>query len=355
MVDGESYGWTEYFCLVKDRAQGTPEQRHRWLMEQDGHWSVIRPLGRGDVSSAGPEHVLFQGDSFKEFSTVRGITESVLGEQPYACQPGDAALLTDYVKPPRMVSAEDTGDEVFWTLGDYVQRSEIAAAFPGVELPAPDGIAPNQPNPARGTAMWTLLLTAAFWVVILLVYFIISGGARDAQVARFDITPSPPPASPEADPAAAAGDSAFYSEPLTITANNRNVQVYVSGAPENDWESVDITLIHEASGTVRGTTLQLESYRGVEDGENWHEGSTVDTGYLANVPKGTHVLRVDAECGRKPCGAVTVSLRSDVPRPMYAFLLLFLLSLVPILGFAYAQYLETRRWMNSTNTVGGEG
>jgi hypothetical protein len=343
VVDGDTYPWKEYLCVADGLGRELDESL-RWLVEQDGHWSIIRPLSRGDVTVDG-QQLRYGGEAFKEFSTVRGTVDFVVGEQPYIALPGDSAVLSDHVCPPRLISVERTSHEETWTLGEYVTRQELADAFPNAgELAWPEGVAPNQPNRALHNARWMVCLGALFWAVVLLVFLGVWRGARHQLVFEAQLTP----AVPLSTEAGASADSAFYSQPISITAHNRNVSVEVRGDLSNAWETVEVGLIHEESGQVRRTRVPVERWSGIEDGESWSEGSNVGTGFLASVPRGTHVVRVETECDSKPCAPFLLRLRSDEPRPLYAFLVLFLLAVWPILAFAYASYLETRRWMNST-------
>ncbi|MEW5855210.1 MAG: DUF4178 domain-containing protein [Myxococcota bacterium] len=350
VVDGETYRWEEYFLVVEDARGGPVEARYRWLAHQDGHWTFLRPVSIGDVVSDGVGGQMYQGDVFREFSTVRATVDEVLGEQPFLVQPGDQAIMSDYVAPPRMLSLEATGNEEFWTLGDYVSPDELRDAFNLREVPTPHGVAPCQPNSARQSAWWMLILTLLFSLVIMLIYASVSRGAKDQTLLDVAVSPTVlaapgPDGTPPADPA-------FYSDPILVPLDRKNVQVNVQGEVDNAWMTFDVALIHEASGEVRGTALDVGYWHGVEGGYSWSEGSRVDTSYLSDVRQGTNVLRVDVECERKPCPPYRLQLTSHVPRPLYAFLLILLLACFPLIAFAYAQYFETQRWMNSTHSAG---
>jgi hypothetical protein len=353
--DGEVFLWREYMGVAASARAGTPDQRYRWLVEQDGHWNYIKPLVRSDVINTSPNTLSYQGDTFKEFSSSRTVVEQVQGEQPFATVPGDTAVAVDYVHPPHMVSVENTGNEEFWTLGEYVPPRDVEKVFRvRGEMPTPEGVAPHQPNPARGNAWWMLLITALLVAVILAVYGSVSGGARSTLVFDQEVQVAAPAAGAvAADGSVPAGtpDTAFYSQPFEIPRGNRNLQVRVSSTLDNDWLSADVALVNEATGKVRGTRVNLEYYHGSSGGETWSEGAPSEVTYLGNVPAGPHVLRVDVECAQKPCKPVRISLVSDVPRPLYAFLLIFLLCLFPLLAFLYAQYLENQRWMNSSRAA----
>ena len=44
----------------------------------------------------------------------------MLGEFPWQVRVGESAEVTDYVSPPRVISSEQTGNEVTWSMGEYM-------------------------------------------------------------------------------------------------------------------------------------------------------------------------------------------------------------------------------------------
>ena len=72
----------------------------------------------------------------------------MLGEFPWQVRVGESAEVTDYVSPPRVLSSEQTGNEVTWSMGEYMSGKDVWKAF---RLPgsAPDavGVYENQPSP----------------------------------------------------------------------------------------------------------------------------------------------------------------------------------------------------------------
>ena len=72
------------------------------------------------------------------FSTPPPPPPSLLGEFPWRAQHGDTATVgNDYIAPPCMLSSEQTGQEIVWSLGEYWTGERIWKAFnlPGGRLP----------------------------------------------------------------------------------------------------------------------------------------------------------------------------------------------------------------------------
>ncbi|HWX93919.1 MAG TPA: DUF4178 domain-containing protein, partial [Terriglobales bacterium] len=124
LVDGIPYSWHEYVLF-------NPYKGFRYLTEYSGHWndvSILKALP--DVQTyASPPTVKYLGETYKHFQTAKAETSFVLGEFPWQVRVGESVEVTDYVSPPRVLSSEATGNEVTWSMGEYMSGKDIWAAF----------------------------------------------------------------------------------------------------------------------------------------------------------------------------------------------------------------------------------
>ena len=171
IVPGDGPPWQEYLLHH-------PQEGFRWLVEAQGHWNWVSPLAKLPVHRPGAPTATLGGESFRRFSAGKAETRFVIGEFTWTVSVGETWDTTDFIAPPRMLSREANGNEVTWSVGDYLPPAEVAAAF-GIKdpLPTPTGIGMNQPNPRidghRTTCgnFWRFaglaLLAQLLWVFVL--------------------------------------------------------------------------------------------------------------------------------------------------------------------------------------------
>ena len=161
-VEGVRYAWREYLLR-------TVKGSYRWLVESQAHWTLLEPVSPGEVSRTGFE-VTFQGRTFKHFQTGKATVDHVQGEVYWKVEVGETVLSKDYVAPPWCLTIEQSGAETNVTVGTYVPKEEVEAAF-GVRLPSCYGVAPAQPNPYRGTTgrWWGVAALLLLGMIVLMV------------------------------------------------------------------------------------------------------------------------------------------------------------------------------------------
>jgi len=348
-VDGVHYYWREY--LLKE----TKSEAYHWLVESNGHWSLVEPVAAGEVSTA-PRLAVWRGTRYRHFQATTARVEAVLGEFYWEVKKGESTDVSDYVAPPRILSEEKYANEVTWSEGTYVPKEEVEAAFaPKAPLPAPEGVGSNQPWPHAGSARAFLRTVGLFAgiAVFLFVFFNIKADRKVVYQKRHDL------ATLAGDPTLAAD---ALSESLTVVTepfevpHAGNVEARIDAPTDNSWVYVGAVLLEEATGQAYGFGLQSDYYHGVDGGERWSEGSRSRTVYVGRVPAGRYVLRLEPELepGKAP-PYYDIRLRSGVPRLAHLMLVLFLLLLGPVaLGISKARF-EGRRWSESDYAGGSEG
>jgi hypothetical protein len=335
-VEGTRYPWEEYLLFHKARG-------FTWLMQSNGHWVYLKPIEAGDVSLVPRVAAHYEGRRYKAFQSVSAVTETVLGEFYWEVRAGEMAQAVEYVAPPYSVNEDSTSNEVTYTHGEYLSRDAIEQAFKlKIPLPAPQGVAPSQPNPHRSTSSWKW---AGIWGVAL-VALCVFVNARAADEGVLDLTVRLEPEAVSGQPSAM-----HFSEPFEIHKRG-NVRADVFSQVENDWLGVQGDLVNQDTGEVRSFYEEISYYHGQDSDGSWSEGSTGETEYLSVVEPGTYVLRTTAafaSTGAAPPGgrSFRVVLTSDTPRGAWFFCALVLLLVGPAWSLMRSSGFESTRWAES--------
>ncbi len=342
-VDGDDYRWREYLLF-------NPYRAFHYLTEYDGHWNVVTPVYSvppGERVPGGATPRTFRGQTYRHFQTATATTLFVLGEFPWQVRAGEQAVVSDYVAPPRILSAEVTADkEVTWSLGEYLPGDELWRAFalPG-RPPTPVGIYANQPSP-HGSAvsrMWGQAM--ALLAVALLVWLVPIFAAHETraftQALVFD------PRAPEAP---------LVTPTFVLDGRASAVRIDTSSDLENEWMFVGYSLINDQTGDTYDVGREVSYYHGVDDGEAWTEGDRADSVTLPAVPPGRYFLRIEPEgegAGRPIAYRVTVFRNATIWIWLIAAAALILVP--PIVATWRAASFERRRWAEAGGVSGDGG
>lgn len=340
-VEGTDYGWDEYLLL-------NPHRGFRYLSEYNGHWNVIRPL---KVLPDGDRVALaeYGGHEFRRFQGAMATTRVVYGEFPWQVRAGDVVESIDFVAPPLLLSNEREGDDETWSVGHYTPGEAIWSAFSLPETPPPAiGVFANQPSPYAGRPRiyWRLFGTLALLCAALIVWRLAQAERRPVFAGDYTYQKSVP---------LQAG--AFVTPEFDLRGDTANVELTAqSSGLQNDWLSLALALVNVDTGTALDFGAELSYYAGVEDGEQWTEGSRETSVLVPSVPAGKYVLRVEpagGEAGR-PIG-YTLRLRRDVPRLLYPLLAIGLLLVPPLLVSMASAGFERQRWAESGDAATAAG
>lgn len=331
-ADGIAYRWSEYLLLG-------PAGKVLWLTEYQGHWNFAQVLPR--AVKAGLNTVLFESETYKHFQGYDAYVDFVIGEFPWRVTIGEAVHVEDYLAPPRLLSRETTASDDSWTLAEYIDATEIAAAFAlDYELARPVGVFANQPNPHQEThravcgRFWKFLL-AGLAVHGALMFFGSGGRLLDQS---FVFAPN--------------DDEPQLSREFRLAAHTHRLEVEHDTDLANSWVSLGLTLVNKDTGEAWQAVREISRYEGVEDGESWSEGSRTDAVVFANLPAGTYVLaeEADLDARSRPVRA-KVRVAQAGPRWSSLAVLSLMLALFPIYTRVRRGSFEIKRWADSDHPL----
>ena len=330
-VEGIDYYWQEYVLF-------NPYQGVRYLSEYNGHWNDIGVCR--ELPAVQPNSAVYVGEEYKHFQTADASTNYVLGEFPWQVRVGEQAQVTEYIKPPRVLSSEKTASEVTWSLGEYMYGADIWKAFhlPG-SPPEAVGVYENQPPPTnvKVKAVWGTFLALAILLAVLMVGFDLAGHKAPVFEAtyRFDAGPS-------------RGEASFVTNVFALEGRTSNVEVTTTANVSNAWIYLNYALINQDTGQAWDFGREVSYYSGYDSDGSWTEGSRKNTVVVPSVPPGHYYLRIEPESdANHPPITYTVEARRDVAVPgIFGIALLALL--VPAIAITWRSLnFERARWAES--------
>jgi hypothetical protein len=336
--EGVRYDWHEYLLF-------NPYKGFRYLSEYQGHWNDITvckdlpTVQSGFVPSAN-----YLGETYRHFQTAQAETGYVIGEFPWQVRVGERASVTDYVRPPRVLSCEQASGETTWSVGEYTYPKEIWKAFnlPG-QPPEPIGVFENQPAPA------TVSVKQAWLAFLVLAVFLIGLMALNDMVASKDPVFN---GAYQLASGAPKGEASFVTDVFELKGRTSNVEVKAAANVSNSWIYLNYALINQDTGKAWDFGREVSYYSGSDSDGSWTEGSRRDTVIVPSVPPGHYYLRIEPEAdARHPQISYSVAVRRDVPVFKfygYALLALFL----PVLYVTFKSLsFERARWSESDHPI----
>ena len=204
--------------------------------------------------------------------------------------------------------------------------------------PARIGVFANQPNPLieRHRSILKLfgMLALAATVVQMAFFFLFSSQV----VLKQQVVLSPHNA-----------ETTLTTKEFALQSRARSLRVKHSTDVENNWVDITSTLIEKKTGEAYQGAQEISYYRGVDEGENWSEGSRDDAIAFKNIPPGDYYLTIEYDLGTDRSGGVvdTVEIiRNPVTWSNYALVMIFL-AVFPLVSRWRREAFETRRWNES--------
>lgn len=320
----EGWTWDEYLLF-------NPYRGFRFLAHDDEGWTLFCMLRQDIPEPSHADGVRFEGP---EASQAR--TDYVLGEFYWRVRVGDTAHVEQYQAGSSFLVKEVTGDEIVWSRGFKLPTDMVRSAF---KLdPAPSPTAANSPRQKTVAVLWTGI---AACVLLTLLSAISFGASRSTQVFRQAYRVS---ASDRSHPIASA--------PFTIPDRSGNLRLDLYAPVQNDWVSLNLSLVGEGGAPVFDAVRTIEYYTGTDSDGSWEEGSQNARVLFRSVPGGSYRLLVEFDAGKLdrssgltarlaasannapappgPTVAFTVEARRHVPAPEWFWIGLGLIVPYPV-------------------------
>ncbi|GAY20338.1 DUF4178 domain-containing protein [Sphingobium fuliginis] len=286
-IEWEAIGWlerTDGWAAWEEYLLFNPYHGYRWLIAQDGQWSL------GTMLTAAPRYeggeMIVDGRSYSSFyHDNRARVTRVAGEFYWRVKVGEEVRSRDYVRPGFMLSLEEDDREQSWTLSELLSAREIRRAF---DVPPPPrwmpGMTPlaHQPSHyARRIREWLPIGAIAF--MALLVLLMLFGRTMQPQTFGFPVTPDGAQVSQSFGPIIVpVGRQAMTVETLTSNV-------------EQGWVDIEIAFVNRKTQESYEAYALNEHYSGYDSDGSWAEGSRSQILKVASLPAGTYDLVVDAQ------------------------------------------------------------
>jgi hypothetical protein len=330
-VEGISYHWHEYVLF-------NPYKAIRYLTEYNGHWndvSVCKELPVTEFLSA-----RYLGEVYKHFQSSDATTDYVLGEFPWQVRVGEHAAVSEYVKPPRVLSAEKSDKEVTWSVGEYMYGADIWKSFhlPGGP-PEALGVYENQPSPVSENVkgIWAAFLALAIFLLMLMAGFDLLSSKGTAFESSYRLNAGEP-----------KGEASFVTDVFDLQGRTSNVELTTTASVANSWIYLNYALINQDTGQAWDFGREVSYYYGSDSDGSWSEGSKKDTVIIPSVPAGHYYLRIEPEVDpRHGLLVYSVEVKRDVP-VLGFFGIAFLALLLPAIAITWRSInFERMRWAES--------
>ena len=280
-MDKESqFHWDEYLLF-------NPYQGYRWLTQANGHWNFVKTLKVRPIFITGIQNTsvanliksfTFEHRKYKLYYIGQAIVTQVVGEFYWRVQVNETVRVQDFISPPFMLSLEQDSSEQNWSLSEYIELREVAAAFPiKWSWPRKIGVAPNQPSEPEKkwkTVRWQAL---GFCVALHLLQFVhVITSPNETAFRSID---------------SYLGQSKNVVSPSFELAHGLgNINLQLHAPLSNTWLSVEGDLVNDKTGDTIPLNETVEYYHGYDSGESWTEGNTTQNEIYSLIPAGTYHL-----------------------------------------------------------------
>jgi hypothetical protein len=333
--EGVRYDWHEYLLF-------NPYKGFRYLTEYQGHWNDVGVCK--DLPSPQGSGANYLGQTYRHFQTSDANTNYVIGEFPWQVRVGEHASVTDYIRPPAVLSREDSSGETTWSLGGYTYGNDIWQAFklPG-QPPTPVGVFENQPAPNTGSLkqIWVAFLLLAVFLVGLMAMSEILASRAPVFDSSYQLGSGAP-----------KGEASFVTDVFELKGRTSDVEIVTKANVSNNWIYLNYALINQDTGRAWDFGREVSYYSGRDSDGSWTEGGRSDTVTVPSVPAGHYYLRIEPEAdARHPNISYSVSVRRDVPvLGFFGWGLLILFIPVVLLTFRAISF-ERSRWAESDHPI----
>jgi hypothetical protein len=377
--------WSEYLLF-------NPWLGFHWLVSFQGHWTLVDRVTSMPDEAANSVH--FAGRRYKLFAKGSATVKGVLGEFYWKVQRGEKTDVADYIAPPEIMSRESYPGlaEVAWSHGTYVMPQVVGDAFAVPDLPAPEGVYLNEPNPfarkwreVRWLFFLSLPILFLVWVFTMPTEMkLVDSSFVFQRPARAVIGSTPAPfrepawmktvrkpdadvneilramaadrertaaATPSASPSAtvpAETQQTFVTQRFQLAGGDQRVEIEAAAAVDNGWIDLDIDLVNAKTEQTIPAPLEVSYYHGYDSDGSWTEGAQTTSLALAAIPPGEYYLTIepsaDAKIDRLP---FTVRVKSGGVFFGNCLVVVILVLFYPIMVWWRGVRREKERWSES--------
>lgn len=300
--DGGVYITDEFLLFNSKRG-------YRWLTMEAGHFNLQMPLQRQPKTN--PKSVKRKGtvaagpESYKMFERGRMQTTFVDGELPWVAAVGDKLGYMDAIRPPFMLCAEWSENELEWSKCRYLQPREVAAAFkkPLSAMPRRRGIAANQPYQQRAWIRDSGRI-APFFALAMLVLMIWAGMKSGDLAGGTMVT-------------GAQYQDEFLTEAFEIKQAGSLCRIDFHAPVDNSWVYLDGAVVDEQDRVTHDFSAEMSYYHGYSGGESWSEGSRHDSAVMLFEEPGSYRLLLKGQAGVGNSGTIPSSRGQTVSIKIY--------------------------------------
>lgn len=373
----DSSTWFEYLLF-------NPWLGFQWLVSFQGHWTIVDRLTSMPAESG--NKVYFAGRTYKLFAKGTATVGGVLGEFYWKVQRGEQAEVADYIDPPEIVSGETYPGlaEVTWSHGKYITPKVVEEAFAVKDLPAPEGVYLNQPNPfakkwreVRWPFFLSLPILFFVWaftipheVKLLEAPFVFQRPLAPAPAPGPTVTPIPgslfdtiyklqqqsrpsatPTSTPVSPPPTVDTQQTLVTPHFQLDGGDQRVEIEANAGVDNSWLDLDMDLVNAKTNETIPAPLEISYYHGYDSDGSWTEGDKNSSIALPAVPAGEYFLTIepsaDAKIDRLP---FTVRVKSGGVFFGNCIVVLLLVMFYPIMVLWRGIRREKARWSESDFT-----
>lgn len=339
-----AFCWEEYLLF-------NPYYGYRWLTYNNYHWSFVTSIKEkpSQIASRQPSYrhnydVYLNKKHYKVFYKGRAFVSFVLGEFYWKVAVGEDVEMEDYICPPQMLSCEIDNTQQIWSVSEYLDSEVVPRAFALTEeLPAPIGVAPNQPSIYK--EVWDKISFTFVFFFFVLTFFqfqqLNTANNEEVLSASYPYTTNSKSAQTITTPV------------FNLDREKGNLAIDIQTNVDNAWFYIYGELCANDDDQTYPFDRTIEYYHGYTSGEYWTEGSTSTHLHIPSVPGGKYYLNFDTEHGDYPATTLSspkefhISVRRNVPTYANYFLCLFMLSIIPVFIWWTKQKFEITRWSES--------
>jgi len=306
-----------------------------FLAEIDGHWIKLE-LCKTDIEiSYRPNLLDFRGMEFRLYDRAETKIVSAKGFFDIPIHQ-HFTKITDYIKPPFILSIEEDQGVKEIYLGEHISPSAIKKAFQVNELPKKEGIGIVQPFMINMKNM--ALVFCAVFILMIFTQNYLRSISPTKQVLDTILLFTDYPDNKE-----------YISPPFTFEGGTAPLEISAQTNVDNSWASLQMVLVNEITNEEIYLNKDIEYYHGYSGGESWSEGSNSKNMVLGGIKAGRYHLTAaiqkapEDQANNMMCIKVVWNPSSKWNLIWFFFLMLTFWGIIYFIGVNF----ETRRWEDS--------